>query len=93
MSNDLLVFGWHNLTSSWSSPLRPRAGLRRAERQFQLLRRVAHVVPLEPALNTVAAGGRLPPRAVALTFDDGYRDNLEVAAAQLRDLIAGQFRE
>lgn len=86
MSNNLLVFGWHNVTPSWSSPFPLRAGLRRIERQFRLLGRVAHVVPLEPALNTLAAGGSLPPRAVALTFDDGYRDNLEVAVPLLERL-------
>lgn len=47
--------------------------------QLSFLHRIAHVVPLSEALATLQAGEQLPPRAVALTFDDGYADTLALA--------------
>jgi peptidoglycan/xylan/chitin deacetylase (PgdA/CDA1 family) len=86
VDNSLRVFGWHNVTGTWYYPLRPGAGLRGMERQLHLLRRTANVVPLGPALKALADGRKLPPRAVAITFDDGYRDNLELAVPLLERL-------
>lgn len=48
-------------------------------RQQELLASDYRVVSLEQVLTAVRGGGELPARAVLLTFDDGYRDNLEVA--------------
>jgi peptidoglycan/xylan/chitin deacetylase (PgdA/CDA1 family) len=84
MADRLLVLGWHNAepTPFFSAP-DPARGL---ARQLRLVRRLGRVVPLESALSALAEGRPLPPRAVALTFDDGYRDNLETALPILRRL-------
>jgi peptidoglycan/xylan/chitin deacetylase (PgdA/CDA1 family) len=54
------------------------------ERQFRWLSRAATVVPLDQALQAVAEGRPLPPRAVAITFDDGYADTLTLAVPLLQ---------
>lgn len=82
----LLVLGWHNVDSTWCFPAPAGAGLRGLARQLRILRSVANVVPLASALADLTAGRPLPPRAVAITFDDGYRDNLTRAVPLLREL-------
>jgi len=54
------------------------------ERQMAYLRRHRNVVPLSQLLATIAAGETPPARTVCLTFDDGYLDNLTVAAPILQ---------
>lgn len=46
--------------------------------QMAALSRCFNVLPLEEAVMRLSAG-TLPPRAAAITFDDGYSDNLHVA--------------
>jgi peptidoglycan/xylan/chitin deacetylase (PgdA/CDA1 family) len=84
--NRLLVLGWHNVGSTWLFPSNPGTGQRGMQRQFAFLRRFANVVDLDEALTALAAGRPLPPRAVAITFDDGYRDQLQLAVPMLERL-------
>jgi peptidoglycan/xylan/chitin deacetylase (PgdA/CDA1 family) len=86
MSRRLLVLGWHNVEPTWCFPAHPGAGPRGLERQLAFLARFANVVPLGEALRCLDEGRPLPPRAVALTFDDGYRDQLELAVPMLERL-------
>lgn len=86
MSHRLLVLGWHNVLPTWAfRESAPGAALRGFRRQLRLLRRVSNVVPLRQALEDLSEGRSLPPRAVALTFDDGYLDNAAMAAPMLRE--------
>ena len=86
MSGRLLVMGWHNVSGTFGFP----AGEGEAERgfasQMKTLARVGNVLPLNEALGRLAAGESLPSRAVAITFDDGYRDNLTLAVPVLERL-------
>jgi len=86
MDHHLLILGWHNVEGTWAFPAESGSGTRGLHKQLSLLRRVATVVALDAALDDLASGRPLPPRAVALTFDDGYRDNLDVALPMLQDL-------
>jgi peptidoglycan/xylan/chitin deacetylase (PgdA/CDA1 family) len=51
--------------------------------QFRTLRQFFRVLPLDEAADMLMQG-RLPPRAVSITFDDGYRDNHDLALPLLR---------
>lgn len=53
--------------------------------QMRLLRGLFNVLPLSEAVDRLASRS-LPARALSITFDDGYRDNLENAAPILRRL-------
>lgn len=54
-------------------------------RQLDWLSRHATPVSLAEARRALLEGGRLPPHAVLLTFDDGERSILEVAAPLLKE--------
>lgn len=82
----LLVLTWHNVDGTWSSPSSRGAGRRGLKQQLKTLRRLATVVPLDTALRDLAEGRPLPPRAAAITFDDGYRDTLTEATVLLNEL-------
>lgn len=51
--------------------------------QIAMLKRVFNVLPLEQAVSLLQSRA-LPARAAAITFDDGYRDNAEIALPILR---------
>jgi peptidoglycan/xylan/chitin deacetylase (PgdA/CDA1 family) len=56
------------------------------EAQLRMLRRLFRVMPLEDAVERLVSGRPLPSRAAAITFDDGYRDNLTAAVPMLERL-------
>jgi peptidoglycan/xylan/chitin deacetylase (PgdA/CDA1 family) len=86
VSHRLLVLAWHNVEPTWCFPASRGAGARGLKRQLAFLGRRCNVVPLADALRALDRNDPLPPRAVALTFDDGYRDQLELAAPMLSRL-------
>jgi peptidoglycan/xylan/chitin deacetylase (PgdA/CDA1 family) len=84
MSSRLAILSYHNVEGTWAFPSAPGQGVRGFRAQLDLFARHANVVPLGEALRRLADGDPLPPRALAITFDDGYRDNLHLAASELR---------
>lgn len=86
MADRLLVLCYHNVRGTWCFPSSGDTGPQGLERQLRALRRVATVLPLDEALARLSQGRPLPRAAVALTFDDGYTDNLTLAAPLLERL-------
>lgn len=72
----LTILAWHNIAPTPFFAGNPRA----FERQLRLARRLGTPVSLAAAVGALREGRPLPRRAFAVTFDDGYRDNLDVAA-------------
>jgi peptidoglycan/xylan/chitin deacetylase (PgdA/CDA1 family) len=86
VTDRLLILAWHNVEATWYYPAPPGAGMRGLARQLRRIKRFANVVPLASALDSLGQGRPLPHRAVALTFDDGYLDNLRLAVPLLEQL-------
>lgn len=79
-----MIVGWHNVMPTLRFPLGPKSveGFRA---QVEALDRWGTIIPLSLLSESRATGCPLPPRAVVLTFDDGYADNLDVVAPLLAD--------
>lgn len=54
--------------------------------QMAYVRRAYRVVSMDTLVEALARGGPLPPRALVVTFDDGYADNHRLALPVLRQL-------
>ena len=83
--NSLSVLIYHRVTPT-PDPLLPyEPDAATFERTMAWVRKVFNVLPLARAASDLSAG-RLPPRALVITFDDGYANNATVAAPILRRL-------
>jgi peptidoglycan/xylan/chitin deacetylase (PgdA/CDA1 family) len=88
--SDALVLRYHAITPgpdevAYATPdiCLPVAALRV---QMAFVRRAYTVIPLAELVERVAGGAPLPPRALAITFDDGYADNHDLALPVLARL-------
>jgi len=79
----LRVLMYHKVNDLPGNPLTMPVSL--FDEQMDQLRELGYtVVDLDAVLEHYVGGKALPPRAVLITFDDGYHDNLENAARVLR---------
>jgi peptidoglycan/xylan/chitin deacetylase (PgdA/CDA1 family) len=78
VANFVLILGYHRLAETAVDPhdlcVRPD----HFAEQMDVLRRQATVIDIHTITDGLKSG-RLPRRAVAITFDDGYLDNLQIA--------------
>lgn len=79
----LSILIYHRVLAQPDPLLPSLPDVRRFERQMALLKRCFKVLPLSLAVRCLGQQ-RLPPRAAAITFDDGYADNAEHALPVLR---------
>jgi peptidoglycan/xylan/chitin deacetylase (PgdA/CDA1 family) len=77
-----LVLVYHRVTRLSTDPQALTVAPEHFTEQLDVLRRHAHPLPLVELVDR-AQHGRLPARAVAVTFDDGYSDNLVEASPLL----------
>lgn len=82
--NRFLVVNYHRVLSAPDALLGSEPDLPTFRWQMELLSSCFNVLPLEDAVRASAAG-RLPPRAVCITFDDGYRSLHNLALPVLRE--------
>lgn len=88
----LLVLIYHRVLAAPDPVLADEPDAAQFAAQMDLVAAMCNVLPLADAVERLAAGA-LPPRAAAITFDDGYVNNVEVAAPILaaRGLTATFF--
>ena len=86
LTNRAIVLMYHAVGAPGERASRYIVPVRRLSRQLSLLKRLGyHVISLEDFVQAVRRG-TIPKRAVAITFDDGYADNLTLAYPVLRRL-------
>ena len=80
----LRVLMYHKVNDQWPNPITVPTAV--FDEQMTLLRELGYtVVSLRDVCDHYLDGAPLPGRAVLITFDDGYLDNLEQAAPILVD--------
>jgi peptidoglycan/xylan/chitin deacetylase (PgdA/CDA1 family) len=79
----LMIFPYHRVLLQQDALTPGSVTADRFERQLIRIRKFCNPLPLSEAVRHLYSGD-LPARAVALTFDDGYANNLEVAAPLLK---------
>lgn len=81
----LMILTYHRVLEQPDPLLPGEPDAERFAAQMDVLAAHCSVLPLREAARRLREGS-LPPAAVCITFDDGYRNNLEVAAPVLRRL-------
>jgi peptidoglycan/xylan/chitin deacetylase (PgdA/CDA1 family) len=87
----LLILTYHRVLAEPDALIPDEVHARTFREHIEFFAANFHVLRLAEAVQRLQAG-TLPKRALAITFDDGYLDNLEVAAPILRSTgVPGTF--
>lgn len=78
-----LILLYHRVAQPQRDPQLLAVGPDRFEAHLAMLQRRTNIMRLSEMIDRIAAGKALPRRAVAITFDDGYTDNMRVAEPML----------
>ena len=76
--NHGLILGYHRVNNLSWDPFKLSVSPEHFAQQLEILCEYANVLPLHD-LAIARANGHIPPRSVAITFDDGYADYLSEA--------------
>ena len=74
-----LILLYHRVAQPQRDPQLLAVAPDQFEAHLAMLRRRTNIMRLSEMVDRAAAGKALPRRAVAITFDDGYTDNLRIA--------------
>lgn len=83
-SGRLCIINYHRILEAFDPLIESEPDVAAFRWQMKLLADGFNVMPLGAALDALAAR-RMPPRAVAITFDDGYRSVHDLALPVLRE--------
>lgn len=79
----LCILNFHRILESFDPLLESEPDIGTFHWQMELLAECFNVMPLDEALQSLAAED-VPPRAVCITFDDGYRSTYDLALPVLK---------
>lgn len=82
-NNRLWTLMYHRVLSNNDAFLKGTVNAKQFEEQVRFLSSNFNILSLSEAIQKLKSG-ELPPRAVCITFDDGYADNYEVALPILK---------
>lgn len=83
-ANRFCVVNYHRVLPAHNPLLAAEPDVATFSWQMEVLARCFHVLPLVEAVAALGSGRPLPPRAVCITFDDGYRSIHDLALPVLR---------
>lgn len=82
--NKLVILRYHSVSDFRRHEVNVK--IKSFRKQMEFLRRYCSVISLQEALKILKEKKRLPRRAVAVTFDDGYEDNYTNTYPVLKEL-------
>ncbi len=88
IENRAAILCFHGIRKGWIDPEIQSAELKFADfrRLLVVLKQSFHPMALPTMVEAIRQGESLPPRSIAITFDDGYANNYHLAANVLEEL-------